>query len=372
MSTVPTPEQLMALPPEYLAQDNGAKLNNTGIAFIVLLSVVYALFIISQMFFVERTGWTMWTLYPLGYLFSLSLAIICIFYIKIGGGGRHIAYWLIHDPSVIGTFLKLETASEFLYMAGITFPKIAILVLYLRIFMDHRVRIATWVVLGIVIGHFVFTGIIATFTICQPFAFKWDKSIPGGHCANLMAAYKYISIPNIVTDLAILALPYSTLRQLHTDKIQKYGIFVTFMAGGLGIVTSIIRFVGFYTTDLMSDLTYLGIDTMVYTLIEPSAYFICSCLLGIRPLIVTLFKKSRLSTAISNRYASFGVSSSKRRYELSDFSNRRNGHFVSASASKRRSMRSDDDDAGFIRLQETIHVDSMSIHSTSKGGAVRA
>jgi hypothetical protein len=47
----------------------------------------------------------------------------------------------------------------------------------------------------------------------------------------LMAAYKYISIPNIVTDLGILA--YSTLRQLHTDKIQRYGIFITFLAGGL-------------------------------------------------------------------------------------------------------------------------------------------
>lgn len=142
-------------------------------------------------------------------------------------------YWLIHDPSVIKTFLELETASEFLYMVGITFPKISILVLYLRIFIDHRVRIATWTVMAVVIGHFVITGIICTFTICQPFAYKWDKTIPGGHCANLMAAYKYISIPNIITDLAILGLPYSTLRQLRTGKIQKFGIFVTFMTGGL-------------------------------------------------------------------------------------------------------------------------------------------
>jgi hypothetical protein len=137
-------------------------------------------------------------------------------------------------------------------------------------------------------------------------------------------------------------------------------------------VTAIIRFVGFYTTDLMSDLTYLGIDTMVYTLIEPSAYFICSCLPGIRPLIVTLFKKSRLSTATSNRHVTLSTSSLKRRYELSDFSNRRNGHFALASASKRRTIRSEDDEAGFIHLQETIHVDSMSIHSTSTKNTARA
>ena len=52
---------------------------------------------------------------------------------------------------------------------------------------------------------------IAPFTICQRFAFKWDKAIPGGHCADLIAAYKYISIPNIVTDCAIVVLPFSTL-----------------------------------------------------------------------------------------------------------------------------------------------------------------
>lgn len=137
------------------------------------------------------------------------------------------------------------------------------------------------------------------------------------------------------------------------------------------IVTSIIRFVGFYTIDLISNLTYLGIDTMVYTLIEPSAYFICSCLPGIRPLIVTLFNKSRRSTAISNRHITFRTSSLKRRHELSDFSNRRSGHFALASASKRRSIRSDDNEAGSI-LQDTIHVDSMSIHSTSTRNTAEA
>lgn len=153
--------------------------------------------------------------------------------VRIGGCGRHIAYWLLNDPPTIVTFLKLQTTGELLYMAGVSSPKVCILLLYLRIFTDRRVRIATWVVLGVVVANFVCTGMIATFTICQPFAFKWDKTIPGGHCADLMAAYKYISIPNILTDVAIAILPFSTLWKLQISRKRKLGIFLTFLAGSL-------------------------------------------------------------------------------------------------------------------------------------------
>lgn len=118
-------------------------------------------------------------------------------------------------------------------MAGVTFPKVAILMLYIRIFSTPKVRLMTWIAMGVVLANWVATGIIATFTICQPFAFKWDKTIEDGKCANLMAAYKYISIPNIVTDIAILVLPVPSLWKLHTSKWRKIGIFVTFATGGL-------------------------------------------------------------------------------------------------------------------------------------------
>lgn len=143
------------------------------------------------------------------------------------------AYWFINDSSVITTFLKLQTGMEFTYMFGITVPKACILVLYLNIFTNRRARIITWAVLGVIIAHFIASGIITYFVICQPFAFKWNKSIPGGHCADLQAAYKYVSIPNILTDLAIVGLPISTLRSLQVNRAQRIGIFATFLLGGL-------------------------------------------------------------------------------------------------------------------------------------------
>lgn len=162
-----------------------------------------------------------------------SFLTLKIDFVKSAGAGRHIAYWLINDPSTIGNFLKLQTASETIYMAAITLPKVTVLLLYLSIFTERKVRIACWVIMGIVVAHYIAVGIVVFFSICQPFAFKWDKTIPDGRCGDLIASYKYISIPNILTDLAILILPFSSLIKLQVGTSRKVGIFVTFLAGSL-------------------------------------------------------------------------------------------------------------------------------------------
>lgn len=140
---------------------------------------------------------------------------------------------MLNDPTAITRYLQLQTATEFVYMAAVTSPKVALLLLYLRIFAERRIRIVTWVVIGVVVANFFSSGVIVGFTICQPFAYKWDKSIPGGRCGDLTAAYRYISIPNLLTDLAIIFLPFSTLRSLQINKTQKFGLFVTFLMGSL-------------------------------------------------------------------------------------------------------------------------------------------
>ncbi|KAI0104357.1 hypothetical protein F4814DRAFT_452473 [Daldinia grandis] len=56
----------------------------------------------------------------------------------IGGVRKHLAYWEIHDPKIIVTYLKLQTASEFVYMLDVTLSKVCILILYLRIFAERK------------------------------------------------------------------------------------------------------------------------------------------------------------------------------------------------------------------------------------------
>ncbi len=116
-------------------------------------------------------------------------------------------------------------------MAACLFPKLSILVLYLRIFTDRIVRICTWIVIGVCVAHAI-ANIIASLTICRPFEFKWNKATEG-QCANVMASYRYVSLPHILTDIAVLVFPLSSLYGLLMNKRRKLGIFLTFLMGSL-------------------------------------------------------------------------------------------------------------------------------------------
>ena len=155
-------------------------------------------------------------------------------YEHIGRTGHHVAYLLVDEPEAVVRYLKIQTSAEFVYLAGVTAPKVCILLLYLRIFgVQNAVRIGSWISMAIVLANWVSTGVIAWGTICKPLAFKWDKTIPGGSCADLMASYKYVSIPNILTDLSILLLPLPTLYKLQMSRVRKVGLLVTFVMGSL-------------------------------------------------------------------------------------------------------------------------------------------
>ncbi|GAW14705.1 hypothetical protein ANO14919_041080 [Xylariales sp. No.14919] len=353
MSSAPDPS------PEFLAADVHGKLQDAGIAFIVITTVIYFLFNVSRISCAERNGWEFWVLYPISYFLQLVLGIICILFVQYGGAGRHAQYWLIHDPVVLENFAKIQTADEFIYVAGVTVPKVCILIMYLNIFVERKVRIATWIVIAVVIANWFIIGIIVTFTICQPFAYKWDKSIPGGHCADLLASYRWISIPNILTDLAIIFLPFSTLYRLHTTRVRKIGILLTFLTGGLGIITAILRLVGFFTLDLFSDPTFFGVETQILTLVEPNAYFICSCLPGMRPLVRTVFEKSGLTTTVSRYYHSMRTGSRTTRHDQSGISLEVPRGYYKASVSAPKETRpgsTNDDDATLIRMDKSYQV----------------
>uniref|UniRef100_A0A8H7N2Y7 Rhodopsin domain-containing protein n=2 Tax=Bionectria ochroleuca TaxID=29856 RepID=A0A8H7N2Y7_BIOOC len=374
-----TKETLMALPPEYMAHDTSHRLQHTGIALMVIVNCFYILFNASRIFFAERNGWEIWTVYPMSYCCCLSLAILCHFFATDGGAGRHAAYWLLHNPATITKFLKYQTASQFIYMVGITLPKVALLILYLKVFADRKVIIATWVVMCLLIG-LCFSSVVALFAICQPFAYNWNKSIPGGHCGNFMAAYKYISIPNIVSDVAILLLPIPSLWSLNMSRWKKAGVFATFAVGGLGIITSIIRFVGFYRTNVGTDVTNNGGTTVIYTALEVAAYFICSCLPGTRPLARAIYQGAGLGTYINSHFGSWDKSKGSSSHATSGNSrsngialnNMKGRHKTSVSTSMMSGPNQNQeeyDGRAFIRLEESVHVDFSSVRSSNRGSS---
>ena len=134
------------------------------------------------------------------------------------------------QPNVVVLWLKFNTAEEFIYNFSILFPKLAILSLYLRVFSTRPYRYAIYSIGSIVILTCI-AGQILAVSICRPFNYIWDKSDPNGHCGDIPAAYRYISIPNLFTDLCILVLPIYGIWHLHTKPKHKVGLSITFLLG---------------------------------------------------------------------------------------------------------------------------------------------
>ena len=124
---------------------------------------------------------------------------------------------------------KLLKAAEIMWTTSVTFPKLVALSLYVRLFFDpiRRLSYLTAVFVVCTCLGMVLTAILE----CHPFAFSWDKSIPGGHCINLNKNFAYMSIPNLVSDLVILILPLQPLWRLQIPRSSKIGLIATFVIG---------------------------------------------------------------------------------------------------------------------------------------------
>ena len=55
-------------------------------------------------------------------------------------------------------------------------------------------------------------------------------------------------------------------------------------------MTAVLRFVAFFKVDLFSDPTFLVVDTMTWTCVEPGVYLIAATLPSLRPLFHTVIR----------------------------------------------------------------------------------
>ena len=152
--------------------------------------------------------------------------------VRIAGVGQHIPAVLAADPATVMTWGKVIFALLILYSLAVAFPRLSVLALYLRIFTEKRYRRATWVLAAVISGAAAAVSLTAIFQ-CSPVPYAWDRSIQGGTCINVASFYVYCSIPNVITDVAILLLPLPMIFRLHTNQSQKVGLSLIFLLGAM-------------------------------------------------------------------------------------------------------------------------------------------
>jgi len=62
---------------------------------------------------------------------------------------------------------------------------------------------------------------IASLAACEPFAYNWDKTIPGGKCFGSFKYYTARSIIDLILDVLVVGLPMPMLWSLKNTKLQK-------------------------------------------------------------------------------------------------------------------------------------------------------
>jgi hypothetical protein len=126
--------------------------------------------------------------------------------------------------------LQFLLAIQILWATSLSLSKISILILYCKIF-DIPAFIWAARITTVIIIMWALTTILMGLFICQPFAFNWDQTIPGGKCGNQVLSYKVTGALNLVTDATVLFLPMPYLYNLNLALYKKLVLMVTFAVG---------------------------------------------------------------------------------------------------------------------------------------------
>lgn len=148
------------------------------------------------------------------------------------------------------TIGKAIFADEIVYVVGLAVTKIAILIMYCRVFPLRTFRIASWIIGSITAVWSVMFIFLCIFQ-CAPIERAWNLTVPG-KCLYLRGIFIGNAVPNIVTDVVILSMPIYHVQKLQIRKAQRIALTAIFLLGAFVIVASIYRFTTVLKLDPMN------------------------------------------------------------------------------------------------------------------------
>jgi hypothetical protein len=231
--------------PDYAKENSSAPLLNVCISF----AIIETFFIIALIASWHLNNHTKYNWKPALYLILIgyacciggvaigickwtifsSITVLGIYRISVqitlGGAGYHA---VTLTPSTLTLMFKLAKAHEFVYLSSILFPKLAILYLYLRLFISKKIHYIIYATIVLVIGTYLF-GIVASAANCRPFSAYWNHAIEE-HCTiDRMSLFRYYSIPNLASDALLLVVPIPAVSKVHVGMSSKIGLYLTFL-----------------------------------------------------------------------------------------------------------------------------------------------
>ncbi|TDZ26720.1 L-fucose-proton symporter [Colletotrichum orbiculare MAFF 240422] len=280
--------------------DRGPAVFAVTTATFVLASVMVAARLICRRFIVRNISWddkTMFLAWMIG--FGLSFTIC---FGSTRGLGRY-------DDDIASDHWRSLRACEYvfsiLYNPALMATKTSVLIFYLRLSKNTKkvLRFASWVTLGIVNLAGTVLTLLNIFQ-CRPVQAAWEPNRIDVQCIPLLTEFICSAPINIVTDLAILALPIPVLTGMRLPPRQKIILVLTFTLGIFVTIVDVVRI--YYLQQAVtsvpsaasgdSKFTFGGTPnfawnsslSFMWSAVEVNVGMSCACIPTLKPLIIKI------------------------------------------------------------------------------------
>ncbi|KAI1258607.1 fucose permease [Xylariaceae sp. FL1019] len=280
--------------------DRGPAVFVVTTATLALATVFVAARLVCRVFIVRHVSWDDYFIIVAWLLaFGLSFAID---YGTTKGLGRH-------DADISSgnwdSLRRSEYTFTVLYNPALMAFKTSILIFYLRLSKNTQkvLRLASWTVLVIVNLSGTVLTLLNIFQ-CSPIQSAFNLVSHPGKCLPLLTEFICSAPINIVTDLAILALPLPVLTGMRLPPRQKIILIITFALGIFVTIVDVIRI--FYLQKAINDISSTPSSdpkasfgdapefawnaslSLLWSAVEVNVGIACACIPTLKPLIIRI------------------------------------------------------------------------------------
>ncbi|KAH0285567.1 hypothetical protein KCU62_g7402, partial [Aureobasidium sp. EXF-3399] len=218
------------------------------VVFLTLALIILSLRLYTRVIVTRNHGPEDWFI-AAAFCFSITQATFVLLEVHYGQGQPQDTLSAENLLNLLKTLYKAIPV----YLAGLTFTKLSILLQYMRLFQGKTVH-------RIIIGMLVFVAAYGTWSvagsllICYPVHYFWDRK-GTARCMNHEAKWFSDATVSIITDLILLCIPMPFLKGLNLPYRQKVGLIAVFALGGLVCLVSIARLGPLYIIATTNDVS---------------------------------------------------------------------------------------------------------------------
>ncbi|KXJ95117.1 major facilitator superfamily domain-containing protein [Microdochium bolleyi] len=280
--------------------DRGPSVFVVTTATFVLASVFVIARMVTRTLIVRRFSWDDYAMVA-AWLIALGLSVSII----VGatkGLGRHDINIDVGDWDALR---RTEYVFSVLYNPALMATKTSILIFYLRLSKNTErvLRLASWLTLGIVNVAGTVLTLLNIFQ-CRPISAAFDMYEGAAYCIPILTEFICAAPVNIVTDLAILALPLPVLTGMRLPLRQKVILILTFALGVFVTVVDVVRI--YYLQQAVMSITpsvssnpaatfgdqpefsWNASLSFMWSAVEVNVGIICACIPTLKPLIIRI------------------------------------------------------------------------------------